>query len=134
MVTSCWRRRGFSGAMSSAVGLGIGGNGFFFSCASRNADHPPLDRGQHVAHQTIGAGRLARAGVADHHRPQVRRFAPSWPGLRPPRVADQRRDACEQRRDDIIDRAGRGDGRIEKPLFPGLAEDLERQRWRRPPS
>ena len=78
MVTSCWRRRGFSGATSDTVGLGIGGSGFFFSCASLTspfqrfmanlsnstaalpfvqtigiiADHPPLDFGQHVAHQS----------------------------------------------------------------------------------
>ena len=98
------------------------------------ADHPPLDLGQHVTQKTICARGLARAAVADHHHPKMRRLAPSWPGLRPPRVADQRRDACEQRPGDIIDRAGRSSSRIGKPSAPGIAEDLERQRRRRPPS
>ena len=77
-----------------------------FAVAFREiAEHAALEYRQDVAHQTVGARRLAVAAVADRAHPQMRRFLPGRRRLRPARVPDQRRYAGQKRQGHIVRRA-----------------------------
>src|SRR5262249_11956639 len=80
--------------------------------------HGALDFGQHLVDETVRSRALAVSTVADRAQPQVRWFAPTWSCLRPAGMPDQHRGAGEQRRHDIVGRAGGRLGCCGDPFSP----------------